>query len=82
MPALKECLPTILLTLETCGAKSLTTVGACRIARCSSPTYSPLGSQISHRKTKRQVTAAFAGGALAFLLLGAAMSLRWFGRLI
>jgi hypothetical protein len=27
------------------------------------------------------VTAAFVGGAAAFLLLGGAMSLRWFGRL-
>jgi Ca-activated chloride channel family protein len=44
--------------------------------------YAKLGSQLSHRKAKRQVTSAFAGGGLALLLLGAAMSLRWFGRLI
>ena len=44
--------------------------------------YDKLGSQLSHRNAKRQVTSAFAGGALAFLLLGAAMSLGWFGRLI
>jgi Ca-activated chloride channel homolog len=33
------------------------------------------------RNEKREVTAAFVGGAAAFLLLGGAMSLRWFGRL-
>jgi Ca-activated chloride channel family protein len=44
--------------------------------------YAKLGSQLSHRNAKRQVTSAFAGGGLALLLLGAAMSLRWFGRLI
>jgi Ca-activated chloride channel family protein len=44
--------------------------------------YAKLGSQLSHRNAKRQVTSAFAGGALGLLLLGAAMSLRWFGRLI
>ena len=32
-------------------------------------------------KATREVTAAFVGGAAAFLLLGGAMSLRWFGRL-
>jgi Ca-activated chloride channel family protein len=44
--------------------------------------YKRLGSQLSHRDEKRQVTAAFAGGGLFLLLAAAAMSLRWFGRLI
>ena len=44
--------------------------------------YQRLGSQLSHRDEKRQVTAAFAGGGLILLLGAAAMSLRWFGRLI
>lgn len=44
--------------------------------------YEQLGSQLSHKNEKRQVTAAFAGGGLALLLMAAAMSLRWFGRLI
>ena len=60
------------------GGKSFTAATAAGLK----DVYDRLGSQISHRKAKRQVTAAFAGGALAFLLLGAAMSLRWFGRLI
>lgn len=43
--------------------------------------YERLGSQVAMRNEKREVTAAFVGGAAAFLLLGGAMSLRWFGRL-
>ena len=31
---------------------------------------------------KREITAAFAGGALFFLLAAGAFSLRWFGRVI
>jgi Ca-activated chloride channel homolog len=46
-----------------------------------SDVYSKLGSQLSHKKTKKQITAAFAGGGLALLLLGGVMSLGWFGRL-
>lgn len=44
--------------------------------------YERLGSQLSHRDEKRQVTSAFAGGALLLLLGCVAMSLRWFGRII
>jgi Ca-activated chloride channel family protein len=43
--------------------------------------YERLGSQVAMRNEKREVTAAFVGGAAAFLLVGGAMSLRWFGRL-
>jgi Ca-activated chloride channel family protein len=43
--------------------------------------YERLGSQVATRDEKREVTAAFVGGAAAFLLVGGAMSLRWFGRL-
>ena len=46
-----------------------------------SAVYERLGSQLSHKRVKRQVTQAFAGGALALLALGGAMSLGWFGRL-
>jgi Ca-activated chloride channel family protein len=44
--------------------------------------YEKLGSQLGRRQEQRQVTSAFAGGAVALLLLGGALSLRWFGRLI
>ncbi|MGH2804605.1 MAG: VWA domain-containing protein, partial [Thermoleophilaceae bacterium] len=46
-----------------------------------STVYERLGSQVAMREERREVTAAFVGGAAAFLLLGGAMSLRWFGRL-
>jgi Ca-activated chloride channel family protein len=45
-----------------------------------SEVYRKLGSQLSHHDEKRQVTTAFAGGGLVLLLMGAAMSLGWFGR--
>jgi len=44
--------------------------------------YQRLGSQLGRRDVHRQVTAAFAAGGLVLLLAGAALSLRWFGRLI
>jgi Ca-activated chloride channel family protein len=47
-----------------------------------SQVYARLGSQLGTRQERREVTAAFAGGALLLLLAGAAMSLRWFGRLL
>jgi len=46
-----------------------------------SAVYQQLGSQLGHKKTKHEITAAFAGGGLALLLLGGLMSLGWFGRL-
>jgi Ca-activated chloride channel family protein len=44
--------------------------------------YEKLGSELGHKNEKRQITSAFAGGGLALLLVGIAMSTRWFGRLI
>ncbi|QEC50190.1 VWA domain-containing protein [Baekduia soli] len=44
--------------------------------------YERLGSQLSHKKVPREITAGFAGAGLALLALGSALSLRWFGRLI
>jgi Ca-activated chloride channel family protein len=46
-----------------------------------SEVYQQLGSQLGHKSEKREITAAFAGGGLALLLLGGVMSLGWFGRL-
>ncbi|HZC12592.1 MAG TPA: VWA domain-containing protein [Thermoleophilaceae bacterium] len=43
--------------------------------------YERLGSQVASREEKREVTAAFVGGAAVFLLVGGAISLLWFGRL-
>jgi Ca-activated chloride channel homolog len=46
-----------------------------------SEVYQKLGSQLGHKKTHKEITAEFAGGGLALLLLGGVMSLGWFGRL-
>jgi Ca-activated chloride channel homolog len=43
--------------------------------------YERLGSQVAMKDEKREVTAAFAGGALVLLFGAAFLSLRWFGRL-
>ena len=43
--------------------------------------YKSLGHQLGSKMRKRDVTAVFAIGGLAFLLLGAAGSTRWSGRL-
>jgi Ca-activated chloride channel family protein len=43
--------------------------------------YERLGSQVAMREEKREVSAAFAGGAALLLLAGGAFALRWFGRL-
>ena len=61
-----------------------------RAARPSPPTtpselkrvYQRLGSQLGTERRKRQLTSSFAGGALVLLLVGAGMSLAWFGRLV
>jgi len=46
-----------------------------------SQVYKQLGSELGHKFQKREITAAFAGGGLALMLLGGVMSLGWFGRL-
>jgi Ca-activated chloride channel family protein len=43
--------------------------------------YERLGSQVATREEQREITAGFVGGAAALLLIGGALSLRWFGRL-
>jgi Ca-activated chloride channel family protein len=42
--------------------------------------YDKLGSQISHRKEQRQITAGVAGAALLLVIAAAGASLTWFGR--
>jgi Ca-activated chloride channel homolog len=44
--------------------------------------YESLGSQLGHENQKREITSAVTGGGLVLMLVGVAMSLRWFGRLI
>ena len=59
------------------GGKAYTAADASKL----SDVYQHLGSLLGTKNEKREITAGFAGGALALLLLGAALSLRWFGRL-
>ena len=47
-----------------------------------SAVYTHLAAQLGRKHVKHEITASFAGGGLALLLLGSAMSLRWFGRLV
>lgn len=47
-----------------------------------SDVYERLGSQLGTKQEPREITTGFAGAGLALLALGAALSLRWFGRLI
>ena len=46
-----------------------------------SAVYAQLGSQIALRKQHREITAGFAGGALALVVFAGCCSLLWFGRL-
>lgn len=43
--------------------------------------YEHLAAQFGHKRVKQEISASFAGGGLVLLLLGSALSLRWFGRL-
>jgi Ca-activated chloride channel family protein len=51
-------------------------------ARRLSQVYERLGSQLGRKNEPRQISSLFAAAALAFVLAGAALTLRWFGRLI
>jgi Ca-activated chloride channel family protein len=47
-----------------------------------SAVYSHLAAQLGRKHVKHEITASFAGGALVLLLIGSALSLHWFGRLV
>jgi Ca-activated chloride channel family protein len=47
-----------------------------------SAAYAHLAAHLGQKQVKQEITTSFAGGALVLLLLGGALSLRWFGRLV
>ncbi len=47
-----------------------------------SAVYAHLARQLGHKQVRREISASFAGAGLALLVLGSALSLHWFGRLI
>jgi Ca-activated chloride channel family protein len=59
------------------GGRAFSTASAAELDQI----YEQLGSQVSMRDEPREITAGFAGGAILFVLLAGALSLRWFGRL-
>jgi Ca-activated chloride channel family protein len=44
--------------------------------------YANLGTRLSSKPVQREVTFAFAGGALLLVLVGGGLSLAWFGKLV
>jgi hypothetical protein len=43
--------------------------------------YEQIGSQVSYKDEKRELTAAFAAAGAVLLLLGGSLSALWFGRI-
>src|SRR4051794_2676995 len=62
---------------QVSGGEAFATADARRLAAV----YQHLGSKLSTEKQPRELTAGFAGAAMLFVLGGALLSLRWFGRL-
>jgi Ca-activated chloride channel homolog len=63
---------------ELSGGKAFTATQSSKLQEI----YAGLGTQLSSRSEKREVTAAFAGGAILLLIAAGGLSLRWFGRLL
>jgi len=60
------------------GGRAFTTSDAAGV----SAAYAHLAAKLGHKQVKQEITASFAGGGLVLLLLGSALSVRWFGRLV
>ncbi len=60
------------------GGRAFTAADAGRL----SAVYAHLAAKLGHKHVQHEISSTFAGGGLVLLLLGSAMSLRWFGRLV
>lgn len=76
-----ERVPPDLLTLQDIARDTGGQFFAAADARKLSAVYANLGTRLARTKEKRQVTSAFAGGALVLLLAGAGFGLARVGRL-
>ena len=60
------------------GGRSFTAADAAGVRAA----YDHLAARLGNKQVKEEITASFAGLGLALLLLGSALTLRWFGRLV
>jgi Ca-activated chloride channel family protein len=63
---------------QTSGGRAFTAADQSKVESI----YANLGTKLSSKPEEREVTAAFAGGALLLVLVGGGLSLAWFGRLL
>jgi Ca-activated chloride channel family protein len=77
-----EAVPPDTATLQSIAQRSGGEAFTADQAKQLSAVYEKLGSQITKKMSKREITGEVAGGAAFFLLLGGGLSLRWFRRLL
>jgi Ca-activated chloride channel homolog len=77
-----DAVPPDTATLQSIAQRSGGRAFTATQAGALSEVYKRLGSEVATKKEPREVTGAFAAGAGILLLLGSALSLRWFRRLI
>lgn len=63
---------------QASGGKAYTAADSAK----ASEIYRHLAVQLGHKKVQREITADVAGGGLVLLLVGGAMTLMWFGRIV
>jgi Ca-activated chloride channel family protein len=63
---------------QSSGGKAYTAADSAK----ANAVYAHLAVQLGHKKVKREITADVAGGGLALLLVGGALTLMWFGRIV
>jgi Ca-activated chloride channel homolog len=63
---------------QASGGKSYTAANSAK----ASEIYAHLAVALGHKKVKHEITADIAGGGLVLLLVGGAMTLMWFGRIV